>query len=135
MRRRDSSKVRSVVSASAMESMSVGSNWVRNGSDRAGVVNARGRSEAGRSHMPEEPSPAGGREWEQVAEGSAWRREPPSPQPSPGGRGRYWPAQRGGANYPHPDPLPGGEGDTGRLSSYAIPLGRPGIQTKAGVHL
>src|SRR5438270_8944371 len=30
--------------------------------------------------------------------------------------------RRGGANHPHPNPLPGGEGDTGRLSSYAIPL-------------
>src|SRR4051812_39531701 len=28
-----------------------------------------------------------GRGWEQLAECSVWRREPPSPQPSPGGEG------------------------------------------------
>src|SRR5438309_10784818 len=56
--------------------------------------------------MREEPSPAGGRE---QGEGGSNSRK----------------ARRGGANHPHPNPLPGGEGDTGRLSSYAIPLVRP----------
>src|SRR4051812_39531702 len=55
--------------------------------------------------MPEEPSPAGGRG---QGEGGSNSRK----------------ARRGGANHPHPNPLPGGEGDTGRLSSYAIPVVR-----------
>src|SRR4051794_30205920 len=54
--------------------------------------------------MREEPSPAGGRG---EGEGGSNSRK----------------ARRGGANHPHPNPLPGGEGDTGRLSSYAISLG------------
>src|SRR4051794_41316357 len=54
--------------------------------------------------MREDPSPAGGRG---QGEGGSNSRK----------------ARPGGANHPHPNPLPGGEGDTGRLSSYAIPLG------------
>src|SRR4051794_17255103 len=65
--------------------------------------------------MPKEPSPAGGR-----GQGEGGSNSPK--------------ARRGGANHPHPNPLPGGEGDTGRLSSYAIPLPKAAFEETSRLH-